>query len=264
LIDSNHRLEGLAAKNLMKPQEQYSKAGGKKASTAPAGPENVSMNPNDACDNDFSANGDLDDPAPSPLFTPSTVTPPEHARKAGLVHPVDPPPYLKNLVELLEDDDVEVVPMKRKRASSISGPVDGPLSLVDSVKGKGNPPRLNLKGSMLAVQKKGQPSKAKTRIKKRKISQELVPLEIESGDEEKQPPLKRVKLRKKGPATKNNNVSSGSVKPRSVITISPDRTPVKRLPRNATVVWPKIDRPVFDQVCKKRFYFHLACSISII
>ena len=110
-----------------------------------------------------------------------------------------------------------------------------------------------------------QPSKAKTRIKKRKVSQEPTKVEVESedGDEEDQPPLKRVKLRlAKAPTPssgsgRNNKVASASKlsagKAKSVTAVSPVKTSMRRRardqqPRTASVVWPKMDKPIFDQV----------------
>src|SRR4029077_15263729 len=106
------------------------------------------------------------------------------------------------------------------------------------------PPSVLPKRSLLLVQKKGQPSKATTRIKRRKISQERVYIEVES-EEEDQPPLKRVQQRMKiGPPTgKSSTKATSAAKPKSVGIVSPLKTPTNRRPRTWTVEWPKIDKP---------------------
>jgi len=183
----------------------------------------------------------------SPLFTSPSVTPPKREGNVVPVRP-EPPAYLKKLVEIVkDDDDVDIVPLKWKHASSVIGSEKG--------KEKPNPsPSLQPpKRSLLTTQNKRLPSKAKTRIKKRKVSQEPTKIEIDSeedeDEEEDQPPLKRVKLRlNKTPASK----VATSVKPKSVSSV---KTPMKRVrdhpPRTASVTWPKLDNPVFDQVGKK-------------
>ena len=183
----------------------------------------------------------------SPLFTEPSVTPPKPEGKVVSERP-EPLSSLKKLVEIVKDDDVDIVPLKRKCKPSVKvGPEKGKEKPIPSLTQQ--PP----KGSLLTTQNKRQPSKAKTRIKKRKISQEPTRIEIDPEDEEEdQPPLKRVKLRlDKTPASK----VATSAKPKSVTIVSPVKTPMRRVrdhqPRTASVAWPKLDNPVFDQVGKK-------------
>lgn len=115
--------------------------------------------------------------------------------------------------------------------------------------------------------------KAKTRIKKRKVSQEPNQIEVDSEDEEDQPTLKRVRLLGKAPTPsgsgsggRNNptmttnkmvSASSSARKPKSATVTSPVRTSRKvEQPMTASATWPKIDKPIFDQVGSFTYAFH--------
>ena len=170
----------------------------------------------------------------SPLFTSAGESPPS---PASIYLAAGPSMSLKKLVESLEDDDTDVVPAKRiRKPTSMSKSGSAPRSArVKRTSIPSPPPK------RLLVQKKGQSSKAKTRIKRRKASQS--PAEMGYEQEENAPPLKRIRLRLRN----KSNGGPVSSAPQSM-SVTPVKTPTKRLLRAATVVWPTIDKPVFDQV----------------
>ena len=268
------------SENMIKLQEWYRKRlpdRQENIDVTTSSPQNLSATQSSACNNDeVLSNGDSNlQPPSSPLFTSASGHSPDVKAELDVLNSfgkmsvganpphseiprVSSPLYLKLVKEILkdDDDDVDIIPMRQSRTSSN---VSSDKSVVGSKKDKifrsPKPPRK----SLLLVQKKGQPSKAMTRIRKRKVSQDLPQIEMGSEDEEDQPPLKRVKLRKKVPSSRNGKVAS-AVKPKSVSIVSPVKTPTKRLPRTASVVWPKIDNPVFDQVGRKVTLFTLPIS----
>ena len=177
---------------------------------------------------------------------------------------------LKRLIANLMEDDVDVVSVKKERKPSTQSPastsnssikvahnsraIKKPVQPLDRIVSA--PPTIKQpeKKSLLSVhkQKKG-PSAASTRIKKRKAPQQHQDERDE--DDSDQPPLKRLKLRRKAlERTANVSSSSSNSKASSVVkSETPVRTPIKRVrdsqPRVANVVWPKIEKPTFEQVC---------------
>ena len=218
----------------------------------------------------------------APLPGPKTIKAPlfdlTSESERGSTTPVNTAPLsnLKRLLaNLMEDEDVDVVPVKKEHqpSSQLSASASGssikvaratkkpvqPLRPIVSAPPTTQPPE---KKSLLTVhkQKKG-PSAASTRIKKRKAPDSNFHLQDEKDeDDADQPPLKRLKLRRKAlERTPNMSTSRSNSKASSVVkSETPVRTPTKRVrdsqPRAANVVWPKIEKPTFEQVCVRDFF----------
>ena len=167
---------------------------------------------------------------------------------------------LRHLIaSLKDDDDVEIVSAKASKSSvaaSVSSSLARPLEKSErALDTTPKASRAAQRKSLLVLPKKGQ-SAALTRVKRRKGPDAQARDDIESQDEDEQPPLKRVKLRKMA-VDKGAKVSTGDVEVSPTIgkvakVASPVKTPTKRSrvsqPRAATVAWPKIDKPNFDSV----------------
>ena len=162
----------------------------------------------------------------------------------------------------LEDDEAEIIPMKKLRTVSVSAPAPDLATKVEQVTVSLDmlQPPPPPKKSLLAI-KRGQ-SAAVTRIKKRKPR----PQSNDSDEDEDQPPLKRAKQRKtlteEGQSkSKVENITPKRKEPRIKSPVKPTikkemRSPVKtptRRPREkparvASVVWPTTENPDFDTV----------------
>jgi len=162
----------------------------------------------------------------------------------------------------LEDDEAEIIPMKKLRTVSGSAPGPDLATKVEQVTVSLDmlQPPPPPKKSLLAI-KRGQ-SAAVTRIKKRKPR----PQSNDSDEDEDQPPLKRAKQRKtlteEGQSkSKVENITPKRKEPRIKSPVKPTikkemRSPVKtptRRPREkparvASVVWPTTENPDFDTV----------------
>lgn len=170
---------------------------------------------------------------------------------------------LRHLIaSLKDDDDVEIVSAKCNKLSisaSVSSSLADPSVILEkSEQALDSTPKASRaaqRKSLLVLPKKGQ-SAALTRVKKRKGHGTQARDENEIQDEDEQPPLKRVKLRKMA-ADKGADISTGDAKSspttRKVVkVVSPVKTPTRRSrdsqPRAASVAWPKIDNPNFDSV----------------
>lgn len=167
----------------------------------------------------------------------------------------------KYVAKLDAEDDVPIIPMKRRRVSGIAetaaGPSDAP------------------KKPLLVVQKKGM-STAVTKVKRRKtLTDELDEAEEEEEEEEEQPPLKKAKLRKSASKEDDAKVDEESKKQKDPkgkgkMRQQPERSPTKKVkdehPQTSVrltrgqpsrrVKWPKILHPNFDQVsnCSSIFF----------
>ena len=191
-------------------------------------------------------NSDSQPPLP-PLFTSPGGSLPEVTTGSR----ADPrPPETRNETTFPDFSIHKMLaPMLENGDRMLTSTLEPTRSLVGSEKGKDNnpvplpskPPKV----SLLGAQKKGQPSKSKTQNKKRKV-------EVE--DEEEQPPLKRVKPQKKAASSKKDKVPSSAVKPKSVSVASTVEKPTKHLRESSTasVVGPRIDKPVSDKVGGKK------------
>jgi len=179
---------------------------------------------------------------------------------------------LKRLIANLDDeDDIDIVPVKKERKSSIQLPASTSDSSIkvahsssgikktaqplDSIVAVASGTKVPEKKNLLSIhkQKKG-PSAASTRIRKRKaIDSDFQRQGERDEDDSDQPPLKRLKLRNKA-LERTTNGSNFSTRASSIVkSETPARTPTKRVrdsqPRAASVLWPKIEKPTFEQVC---------------
>ncbi|CAA7267195.1 unnamed protein product [Cyclocybe aegerita] len=202
----------------------------------------------------------------------------------------------------LSDDDADVIRVRKSRrvSESVRAPsaattvarrssVAAKAEEIDTVMADLPPPVAPQKKSLLGQLKKGQ-SAAVTRIKKRKSRPEP---ETEDEDE---PPLKIVRLRKKGTngaltsatsssgSSAKGNTSTNTRKslrtpspkkaatakvqrtPRTPASHQSQKTPTRRSrnqkPRSSTVVWPTINEPNFEQLVKCDTcdgWYHIGC-----
>ncbi|KAF9477947.1 hypothetical protein BDN70DRAFT_880559 [Pholiota conissans] len=180
--------------------------------------------------------------------------------------PVSSLDFKKYSAKLDAEDDIPVIPLKKKR--KVSG-VSEAATEDGSVAGSENP-AAPIKKSLLVLAKKGR-SAAVTRVRKRKSLPQ-------DSDDEEQPPLKKANLRRDSkPAADSKQDSRSKLKEKVKTREQPVRSPAKKVkfevpktptrrPRgqqkSRTVVWPTIQKPNFDQFIKCDLcecWYHLGC-----